>query len=221
MECHGNTRGRRARATDIGGNMSTQADSSAALAGTAALPRAAARGLSWIDRLTLGAIGLVVVVVTLPVLRGFGLRENERDALRMLRVLVAEPMSAAGVNATTADAPRAEWAGAVPGGAQATLSLLAAQDRGIRRRLEDLETLPDGRLRRHGYLFDVVALGPGEPMLRAWPWEHAQTGRGAFVWTPRRGILGFQNTDGRFSGPSGAPTAAEVLAGGWVRMPRR
>ncbi len=194
--------------------MSTQADSTAVLSDTAALPRARARGLSWIDRLTLGAIGVVVVVVTLPVLRGFGLRENERDAMRMLRVLAAEPMSAASASHTGGDVVHA-------GGAQATLSHLATQDRGIQRRLEDLETLPDGRLRRHGYLFDVVAAGPGQPMLRAWPWEHGQTGRGAFVWTPRQGLLGFRNTDGRFSGPGAAPTAAEVLAGGWVRMPRR
>jgi len=218
MECQGSTHGRRARATirapDIGGNMSTQADTTAVLVDTAALPRVRARGLSWIDRLTLGAIGLVVVVVTLPVLRGFGLRENERDATRMLRVLASEPMSSPITSSRGGDV-------VIAGGVQPTLSLLAAHDRGIQRRLEDLETLPDGRLRRHGYLFDVVAAGPGEPMLRAWPWEHGQTGRGAFVWTPRRGLLGFPNSDGRFSGPSAAPTAAEVLAGGWVRMPRR
>jgi hypothetical protein len=197
--------------------MSTQADTSAVLSGAAAVPRAAARGLSWIDRLTLGAIGLVVVVVTLPVLRGFGLRENEHDAMRMLRVLAAEPLSPANASPAHVAVARAS----ALGGGQATLSYLAAQDRGIRRRLEDLETLPDGRLRRHGYLFDVVAVGPGEPMLRAWPWEHGQTGRGAFVWTPRHGILGFRNTDGRYSGPDAAPSAADVRSGGWVRMPRR
>lgn len=194
--------------------MSTQFDSTAVVSAAAASApgRTAAanvRSLSWIDRLTLAAIGVVVVVVTLPVLRGFGLRENERDALRMLRVLAAEP--ARGLEAS-----------AVPGTAQASLAALAATDRVLQKRLEDLEMLPDGRLRRHGYLFDVSTLGPGEPMLRAWPWEHAQTGRGAFVWTPRRGILGYGNSEGRFSGPDGAPEAADVLAGdGWVAMPRR
>jgi hypothetical protein len=198
--------------------MSTQADSTVVLSQAAdARVAARARGLSWIDRLTLGAIGLVVVVVTLPVLRGFGLRENENDAMRMLRVLAAEPLAPeSALPAYGAVARASAW-----GGAQAPLSHLAAQDRGIQRRLEDLETLPDGRLRRHGYLFDVVAAGPGEPMLRAWPWEHGQTGRSAFVWTPRHGILGFRNTDGRFSGPDAAPTAADVRAGGWVSMPRR
>lgn len=169
--------------------------------------QSAARGLSWVDKLTLAAIGVVVVVVTLPVLRGFGVRENERDALRMLRVLAAEPApgSAAGAAAR-----------ARPG----SLAALAHSDPVLHRRLEDLEALPDGRLRRHGYLFDVSELA-GEPMLRAWPWEHAQTGRGAFVWTPRRGLLGHPNGDGRYSGAYAAPEAGDVLAGGWVVMPRR
>lgn len=167
-----------------------------------------ATGLSWIDRATLAAIGLVVVVVTLPVLRGFGLRENERDAMRMLRVLSAAPDARA--------ATRSDRKG------QASLAELAATDRSLQRRLEDLESLPSGALRRHGYLFDVSTLESGEPMLRAWPWEHAQTGRGAFVWTPRRGLLGHRNTDGRFSGLSGAPDTSEVLTGGeWVAMSRR
>jgi len=171
-------------------------------------PTAAAgvRGMSWIDRLTLAAIGVVVVVVTLPVLRGFGLRENELDALRMLRALAAEPAPAAGLAASNRPA---------------SLTDLAASDLVLRKRLEDLESLPDGRLRRHGYLFDVLHLAPGEPMLRAWPWEHARTGRGAFVWSPSRGVLGNRNTDGRFSGAGSAPEPEDVAAGGWVPMPRR
>lgn len=168
----------------------------------AAKPVTSAISMPWIDRLTLAAIGVVVVVVTLPVLRGFGLRENELDALRMLRALAAEPASAA-VNRPS------------------SLAELAAGDLVLRKRLEDLETLPDGRLRRHGYIFDVLLLAPGEPMLRAWPWEHARTGRGAFVWTPSRGLLGYRNVDGRFSGARAAPEPEDVDAGGWVSMPRR
>ncbi len=167
---------------------------------------AGVQSMTWIDRLTLAAIGVVVVVVTLPVLRGFGLRENELDALRMLRALAAEPASASGHTATNRPASLAE---------------LAAGDALLRKRLEDLESLPDGRLRRHGYLFDVLLLAPGEPMLRAWPWEHARTGRGAFVWTPSRGLLGCRNVDGRFSGSRSAPEPEDVAAGGWVAMPRR
>lgn len=203
--------------------MSTQFDTSAvvtsvhasaaAIAPSASLAPAAksaaaapTRTLSWIDKLTLAAIGVVVVLVTLPVLRGFGVRENERDALRMLRVLAAEP---------------AANRGALVDDGQATLAELAAGDRVLHRRLEDLEALPDGRLRRHGYLFDVSALGGGEPMLRAWPWEHGQTGRAAYVWTPRRGILAHANRDGRYTGAGSPPMASEVLGAGWVAIPRR
>jgi hypothetical protein len=196
---------------------SAQLLTSGASGGAAAvLPEVAsshvAHRLSWIDRLTLAAIGLVVVVVTLPVLRGFGLRENERDAQRMLRVIAAEP--ARGIDG------RAAYASSAPG-AQLSMADLVGLDRNVQRRLEDLELRSDGRVRRHGYLFDVATLRPGEPMLRAWPWEHAQTGRGAFVWTPQRGLLGHRNADGRFSGPDGAPQASDVLASGeWVTMSR-
>lgn len=175
---------------------------------------ASARTTSWVDKLTLAAIGVVVVVVTLPVLRGFGVRENERDALRMLRVLAAEPAGAR--------RPLAAGAAAlVAGDGQATLAELAERDPQIARKLEDLEMLADGRLRRHGYLFDVAVLASGEPMLRAWPWEQGQTGRSAFVWTPRRGIQGYGNADGRFSGPRCPPGFGDAQAEGWVPMRRR
>jgi hypothetical protein len=75
-------------------------------------------------------------------------------------------------------------------------------------------------LRRHGYLFDMTMLRPGEPMLRAWPWNHGQTGRGAFVWTPQRGLIGSTNAEGRFSGPESPPAAADIGAQ-WVAMAER
>ncbi len=186
--------------------MSAHAEPSALVASNAARAPAAtqvaehARTLSWTDRLTLAAIGLVVVIVTLPVLRGFALRANELDALRTVRALAAQPAVPASV--------------AAPG----DLAALAANDRALQRRLEDLEILPDGRLRRHGYLFDVVHAGAGGSMLRAWPWEHGQTGRGAFVWTAQTGLLGHANGEGLFSGPDQAPV--QVPGPGWVRMKR-
>ena len=194
-----------------GGKMSTQFDprptaTAVAVQGLAGAHAPATatgtRGLTWIDRLTLVAIALVVVLVTLPVLRRFGVRENERDAMRMLRILSAEPASGGQRGATT-------------------LAELAAVDTTLARRLEDLERRDDGRLRRHGYLFDVARLATGEPVLLAWPWEHGQTGRGAFAWTPRRGLVGHPNADGRFSGPEAPPEPGDLLAGGWVGMPRR
>jgi hypothetical protein len=135
---------------------------------------------------------VVVGLVTLPRLRSFALRENERDAMRMLRVLASQPAPTAGSHGSR------------------DLAALVAHDKALARRLEDLELLADGRLRRHGYLFDLTMLRPGEPMLRAWPIVHGQTGRGAFVWTPQRGLLAADNQGGRFSGPDSPPAPRDV-----------
>lgn len=145
-----------------------------------------------LDLATIAAILLVVVLVSIPRLRAFALRENELDAMRTLRVIAAQPAPAN-----------------VPAGRH-DLAYLVAHDASLLRRLEDVELLADGRLRRHGYLFDLARLQPGEPMLRAWPWSHGTTGRGAFVWTPQRGLLGFSNSDGVFAGPDGAPDADDI-----------
>jgi hypothetical protein len=161
----------------------------------------ARRGLSAVDYLSLCAIGLVVVLVSLPRLRAFALRENERDALRMLRVL-GEDASKHGTVL----------------GAGGLGALLAAND-GHRVRLEDLELVDHGRLRRHGYLFDAAELAPGRWVLRAWPWEHGRTGVGVFQLTPGGDVHGFANPAGGFSGPNRPPPPlADPGAAGWVAM---
>jgi hypothetical protein len=175
---------------------------SAAIASDRSSARTAARRLPLSDYLTILSIVAVVVVVTIPRLRGFAVRENEKDAIHMLRALATQPAPAG-----------REQAGN-------DLAQLVAHDSGLRRRLEDIECLGDGTLRRHGYLFDMTMLRPGEPMLRAWPWTHGQTGRGAFVWTPQRGLLWNANSEGRFSGPGGPPAPAEIGAQ-WARVPDR
>ena len=152
-----------------------------------------------LDRITIAAIVLVVVLVSIPRLRGFALRENELDAIRTLRILASQP------------APVGLAAG------ETGLAGLVAHDSSLRRRLDDLEIMSDGRLRRHGYLFDMTRMRPGEPMLRAWPWNHGVTGRGAFVWTPERGLLGVTNEGGRFSGAEGAPGPADI-GGDWLSL---
>jgi hypothetical protein len=167
-----------------------------------ALPAAestATRSLPLVDMLTIGAIAIVVVLVTIPRLRAFAVRANELDAMHMLRALSAQPAPNGRANAGF------------------DLSAIVAQDAALKRRLEDLECLEDGRVRRHGYLFDMTLLRPGEPMLRAWPWNQGQTGCSAFVWTPQRGLLGVPNTDGRYSGPDHPPRAAAIGAD-WLRM---
>ena len=56
----------------------------------------------------------------------------------------------------------------------------------------------------------TVLVVEDEPMLRAWPWSHGTTGRGAYVWTPQKGLLGFSNHEGVFAGPNGAPEADDI-----------
>ena len=147
----------------------------------------AKRGLSVVDAATLALIGVVVVLVSLPRLRRFAIRENETDAIRMLRVLAADALANADAIA----------AGQVSG-------LLAASTE-HRVRLEDVEVLDDGRLRRHGYVFDAVRAADGRRVLLAWPWEHGRTGLGAFAVEPGGAVLGMPNEDGRISGPENPP----------------
>lgn len=168
----------------------------------------ASRQLTLVDYATLLAIGLVVVLVSLPRLRAFALRENELDALRMLRLLASDARAVGPVMHA--------------GG----LGALLATHGDHRVRLEDLELVEGGRLRRHGYLFDAVPLvgatGAESWVLRAWPWEHARTGLGAFEIVPGGEVHGWANDDGAFSGPASAPPALlEPRHAGWVPIPPR
>lgn len=181
------------------------------------------RTLTLTDYLTLFAIALVVVLVSLPRLRAFALRENELDAVRMLRLLARDASEVQ------------DFAGVARAGG---LGALLATRTEHRVRLEDLELVGDGRLRRHGYLFDAQPVlvpgadgAPGAPVerwvLRAWPWEHARTGLGAFEVFPGGEVHGHANTDGAFSGPLAPPAgfggerSSGASSGGWVKMPPR
>ena len=159
-------------------------------------------GLRWVDHAMLLAIGIVVLIVSLPRLRAFALRENERDAVRMLRLL-------------SADAVRHPEALASGG-----LGALLAASSAHRVRLEDLEVLDRGRVRRHGYLFDAVEAPDGTWVLRAWPWDHGHTGLGAFRATPDGRLHGTPNERGSISGPGAPPAIDGSAAGlpddGWV-----
>jgi len=161
-------------------------------------------GLSAVDYLTLFLIGLVVVLVSLPRLRRFALRENELDAIAMLADLgqdmteFGEGLSTGGIGALLAANPRHED------------------------RFEDIEVLPGGLLRRHGYLFDAQELRPGQWVLRGWPWGYGHTGLGSFVFSPAEGLIGNANTNGVSDGPSRPPNSDEAHRGqsGWCALRR-
>jgi len=171
----------------------------------AALPAAARRGrLRVLDGLTLVAVGVVVLLVSLPRLREFALDENEGDARRLvahLGELLSHPVQAA-------DAP-AEQA--------SNVEQLVHGSRDLARQLDDAEFLEHGRLlRRHGYLFELTPRAqPGAATcVRAWPWHYQQTGLSAFAWTPKAGLQAHANDGGLWSGPEQPPNEPD-LAAGW------
>lgn len=176
-------------------------------AGAHSAPRGRTRargGLSTVDYLTLFLIGLVVVLVSLPRLRRFALRENELDAMALL-VSLGDDMPEFGEGLE---------AGGLAG-------LLAANAR-HEHRFDDLELLQGGQLRRHGYLFDAEQTAPGRWVLRGWPWDYGRTGLGSFVFAPGEGLLGHSNPEGRFDGPTRPPQLDEVQSGhaGWRALRR-
>lgn len=148
--------------------------------------------MHWADAAVLAAVAVVVLLVSLPRLREFALRENEADARTLvarLGELCAQGAPPASLGEVLARAP-----------------LLAA-------RLEDAEWLGGGAvLRRHGYLFELDS-SVAQPIIRAWPWEHGRTGCRAFRW--RTGALeGHPNLAGGWNGlPPSAPD--ELSAAEW------
>jgi hypothetical protein len=159
------------------------------------------RGLRVLDYVTLLAIGALVVGVSLPRLRAFALRENERDAMHALRLLAADAERE----------PEVLRAGGLP-------ALLAANG-AHRVRLDDVELYGTRQLRRHGYLFDAVEVGTGRFVLRAWPWEHGHTGLAAFETAGGRPLYGSANKNGGYSGPAAPPPAlAAPAAAGWLAL---
>ncbi len=174
-------------------------------AGTDVANRPRARR-SPVDVAVLALIGVVVVLVSLPKLRHFALQENESDAIHALRTLgddalEHEELFASGRLAALVDA--------VPG---------------RRRHLEDLETLSDGKLRRHGYVFDWIEGEDGGTAIVAWPWEHGRTGVAVFAVVPGGPVLGLANADGRYGGarrpppPSQEPRSSPDEAVAWTAL---
>ncbi len=137
-------------------------------------------GMSTSGLLTLVVVVAVLFVISLPRLRNFARRENERDALHAAALLAGELPSPS----ADAAAPR--------------LDELAQE---LLRQLPDTEVLQEGLLlRRHGYVFalrhvtppppapGVVLAGERDPAsllaVHAWPWQHGPTGSLSFVALP-------------------------------------
>ncbi|MBM3992432.1 MAG: hypothetical protein FJ298_15730 [Planctomycetes bacterium] len=144
-------------------------------------------GLSLSSAAMLVAIGLVVLLVSLPRLREFALRENEEDA----RALVERLAGLVTREVAAAENP--------------SIETLLASDPTSQRQLDDLEYLDGGtRLRRHGYLFEV-GRSPTGAWVRAWPWEWRKTGIFAYAWNATADLVAHPNDEGHFSGPQSPP----------------
>ena len=164
-------------------------------------------GLSGSGTITIAAIVSVLVFVSLPRLRTMALHENELDARATALALARElPL-------------HDEDSRAVP----AIATLLRVNE--LSRQLADSELLDGGRrLRRHGYVFEVVRL-PEEPLVLAgfglarlamarpgpaarlgvlaWPWRHGRTGSAALLAT-REALWEHENVPVRWEGPAPA-----------------
>ena len=145
------------------------------------------------------AVGLVVLLVSLPRLREFALRENETDAASLV----------ARLGRLCASSVRAAERGDVRD--------LIASDLTLERQLDDAEFLEDGALlRRHGYLFEILdrdSAGSAGARVRAWPWQCRKTGTAAFAWTDAQVLVGHSNSDGAFSGLAARPVVTDQAAG--------
>jgi hypothetical protein len=186
---------------------------------SAPLPHAASArfpgGLSAAGFFSLVAVLAVLVVVSVPRLRGLAVRENEADARQTAELLVAALR-------------RMELE---PGEVPAMREVTRRPE--LARVLSDADLLAEGRLlRRHGYLFEVTCVNPplslaapaalltgsGAELLqaiavRAWPWAHGATGETAFLVTAGGARLRHANADAQWEGTSAAGTRLHDLSG--------
>lgn len=150
-----------------------------------------------LDALTLCAIAAVVLLVSLPRLREFALRENQSDAEKLVKRLGG-----------LCDAREL-----ASGARLASISELVAASKDLARQLDDVELLDAGRtLRRHGYLFELAHVD-GRAVIHAWPWRYGQTGFAVYGWIQGVGAFVDANARGACSGPANPPLLALVDTG--------
>lgn len=143
--------------------------------------------------LAIVAIGAALAALSLSRMPVYAVYANERDAVRTLRQLAARvPAGAGELDGVTlralVDAEASDGAHWSEGG--------------------DL-------LRRNGYLFALAADRAGAPLVQAWPWRHAETGRAAYAIGPGLELRAHPNDDGDWSGPEDRPA---LDRDGWLEV---
>ena len=159
--------------------------------------------------LIVGAIALLVVLVSLPRFRAHVLRANRIDAPVTLDILGAYVFSEEWQRARTED------------GAPDSLFAVIESEERLRHRFPDARRFegPDGEtiLLHHGYLFGTGILIDGalrHPALVAWPSEYGRTGDAAFVKTGSGRTYGHDNR-GLWSGSGNPLIEADLSDEGW------
>ncbi len=133
--------------------------------------------------LTLSAVGLVLFLVSVPRVHQFALQDTERDAKSSLLTLFNTVYAGEGERANGQIPAQEAW------------------DQEVKCRLYDVHSSDDpALLQRHGYLLELAHRADGSKFLRAWPTEHGNTGRSAFLLDSQRGLIEHDNTDGTWSG---------------------
>ena len=182
-------------------------------------------GLSLPGTVSLVAVVSVLVLVSLPRLRGLARYENEADAQATIRLLAQE----LAVRESESDGH------ALP---PTFFELVSSPE--VERSLSDARFVQNGRLLlRHGYLFAVVRL-PGAPPtdasaprvvraagppvagagawgIRAWPWKHGHSGATALLATADGLTYRHANTPPVWNGPECEPEAPWSWSG-WTQL---
>ncbi len=145
--------------------------------------------------LLLAAVGLVVVLVSMPRLAQWAAAGNQADAAQAAQVL--GPLLSA--------APAAH-----------TLGTLMRSTSPLRHRFSNARPLGAGYLvEHHGYLLARAEGG----ILFAWPLQSGRTGESAYAWTPDSGLLVHPNKDHRWTGRTQVPQPRDLELRTWRKAP--
>ncbi|MDE0903159.1 MAG: hypothetical protein OSB42_00885 [Planctomycetota bacterium] len=144
--------------------------------------------------LLLAAVGLVVVLISMPCLAQWAAVNNQEDAAKAVQVL--GPLLAA--------APAAH-----------TLGTLMHSTPLLRHRFSDARLFGTGHMvEHHGYLLQRAEGG----ILFAWPRQSGRTGQAIYAWTSDAGLMALSKGNGRWSGLGGMPSPAVLTLPGWQRL---